>query len=443
MSLFRRFEKYVQETLSVTKSDKILLAVSGGRDSMLMACLFLRAGYTCVIAHCNFGLRQQESDLDEALVREFAAEKQVPFFAKRFDTTAYAAAKGISIQMAARDLRYEWFEALRLQEEAQWIAIAQHQNDHIETVLLNLTRGTGLQGLRGILPKRDRLIRPLLFLSATEVAEFVQTEGIPYRDDQSNFSTKYARNKIRLDIVPRFKEITPDFDQVMVANIRHFEEAYTLLEAFVDPIRKRLFTAQGDKIAVSKADLAGYIHDLSLLFELFKPYNFPKDILSDLQGAWQGDSGKRFQSASHELLLDREWLWIRPLATVEKLKTTVVLNATDASLLFAGREFLFSVSEDLSIKGERAGAQVDWEKLVFPLRLRYWEMGDVFYPLGMVGKKKVSDFFIQQKIGVYDKKDIPIVVNGNGEIIWIVGYRLDNRYRITESTKKVFTLVCK
>lgn len=443
MHLIRRFEKYVEETLMLAKSDKILLAVSGGRDSMLMAHLFLKAGYSCLLAHCNFCLREAASDLDEELVRNFAEKHQVPFFVRRFDTTAYAAQHGLSIQMAARDLRYAWFETLREQEQAQWIAVAQHQNDHIETTLLNLTRGTGLQGLRGILPKRGTIIRPLLFLSAAEVRASVNDESVPFRDDQSNFSTKYARNKIRLEIVPKFRDISPDFDQVMVENIVHFQEAYALLQSFIEPIRLALFKTYDNEVGVKRADLEAYIDNLSLLFELFKPYNFPKEILGDLQSAWSGESGKRFQSSTHELLLDREWIWIRTIASTQNNDEEVLLSAEMGSLRFAGREFTLSITGDPLIAHDPNSAKIDYDCLSFPLRLRFWKNGDVFYPLGMEGRKKVSDFFIQQKIGLYDKKRIPLLINGNGEIIWIVGKRLDNRYRITESTKKVFTLVCK
>ncbi len=443
MNLLGRFEKYVQETLLLAKSDKILLAVSGGRDSMLMTHLFLQAGYDCVLAHCNFGLRGAASDLDEALVREFAEKHALPFFVEHFSTEAYAAAEGISIQMAARDLRYAWFAELREQENAQWIAVAQHQNDHIETALLNLTRGTGLQGLRGILPKRGRIIRPLLFFSSDEVTQAVQTASVPFRDDASNFSAKYARNKLRLEIIPKFREISPDFDRIMLENIAHFQESYALLATFIAPLQTALFERVEDKIAVRKAKLDAYIGNLALLFELFKPCHFPKPILADLQSAWHGDSGKRFQSPTHELLLDREWLWIRPIHTATQSAQEQLLLSAAENVQFANRIFTMDVTDEQRIIREQNCAQIDYDRLMFPLKLRYWNEGDVFHPLGMNGRKKLSDFFIQQKVGLYDKKNIPILINGNGEIIWVVGYRLDNRYRITESTKKVFTLVCK
>lgn len=443
MDLLSEFQGYLRTTLQIGKQDKILLAVSGGRDSMLMCHLFQAAGYNTVIAHCNFQLRAAESDKDEALVRDYAQASAIPFYVAHFETEDYAQQRGISIQMAARELRYTWFEELRASLNADWIALAQHLNDHIETVLVNLTRGTGLLGLQGILPKRDRLIRPLLFMDAEAVLAAVRQEGIPYRDDASNFSNKYARNKIRLDIIPKFKEIAPDFEAIMERNIQHFQEAQGLLESFLTPIRERLFSrSDTDLIQVERAALAPYLENLPLLYALFRPYNFSKALLSDLQMIWLGESGRVFASESHELLMDRAYLFIRPLVASEK-QTAQRVTAADRQVVFGDQRFFISYSSDTELAYDAQVAQIDADLLIFPLTLRYWEEGDVFVPLGMQGRKKLSDFFIQQKLTLFAKKQVPILVNGNGEIVWLVSYRLDNRYKMTESTKKVFTLVVK
>lgn len=443
MGLLADFQSFVTYKVGIQPQDKVLLAVSGGRDSMLMAHLFQRAGFDCVIAHCNFQLRGDESDLDEALVRHYAEANQIPFFVKHFDTKGYAQEQHVSIQMAARELRYAWFEALRVQLDADWIAVAQHKNDHIETVLLNLTRGTGLLGLQGILPKRGRIIRPLLFLTAAEVTAAMQDLQLAYRDDQSNFSTKYARNKIRLDIIPEFKQITPDFEDIMARNIQHFQEAYALLSSFVDPLREQIFSTEGEGfVKARKADLHPYVDNMPLWFELFRPYGFSKEVLADLLSCWAGESGRLFQSATHELLLDRDYIYIRSI-NEEIADRTLCLGANEVSWSFAGKDFHATLSEDKTLLRDAQIAQLDADKLVFPLQLRYWVEGDYFIPLGMQGRKKLSDFFIEQKLSVFDKKQVPILVNGNGEIVWLVPYRLDNRYKITERTKKVFTLVVK
>lgn len=444
MNLVLRFQQYLQETLHISVGDHILLAVSGGRDSMLMAHLFLRSGYSCIIAHCNFHLREGDADLDEQLVREFAEQHNVPFFVRHFQTNDYAQQYGISTQMAARELRYAWFEELRIQQGARWIAIAQHQDDHIETVLLNLTRGTGLQGLQGILPKRGEIIRPLLFLSSAEITACVKELQIPFRDDQSNFSTKYARNKVRLEIIPKFREISPEFDNIMQENIVHFQEAYDLLQSFVFPIRSELFVAEGNLIRIEKLKLQPYLHRLTLLFELFKPYGFSKNILADLQANWCGEPGKVFHAPHYELLLDREDLWLKVKVADLNPRKTLEIPADNPIFSFGDKRFEASIGEEIAIHPSENVLQVDFDRLQFPLLLRFWEEGDYFCPLGMGGKrKKLSDYFVQKKIGRYEKQTIPILVNGNGDIVWIVNYRADNRYRITESTKKVFTLVCK
>ncbi len=443
MDLLRQFQKYLQESLAIAENDRIILAVSGGRDSMLMAYLFIQLGYDCRLAHCNFSLRGADSDADEALVRQFAAQYTVPCFVHRFDTEAYAEEKGISIQMAARDLRYAWFEALRQQENAQWIAIAQHQQDHIETTLINMSRGTGLRGLRGILLKQGLLIRPLLFLSAEQITKHVTAWDIPFRDDQSNFSTKYARNKIRIEVLPKLREVNPDFDAVMLENIANFSETYTLLQSFISPIRDALFRQKGDFVEIEREELEQYLSNTGLLYELFNPYGFSKEVLGDLQRAWDGEPGRRFYSGTHELLLDRRLLLLRPIISAAASEDPILLYEDYSEVSFASHCFQTSLETDKSIDPRADRAKMDYGKLVFPLTLRYWKQGDVFYPLGMKGKQKLSDYFVQKKISRFAKEQIPILLNGNGDIIWVVGHRLDNRYRITESTKKVFTLVYK
>ncbi|NGM64714.1 tRNA lysidine(34) synthetase TilS [Sphingobacterium sp. SGR-19] len=444
MDLVHRFQQYMQETLDVSVDDKVLLTVSGGRDSMLMAHLFIASGYSCVIAHCNFHLREVDADLDEQLVSVFAERNKVPFFARHFQTNAYAKQYGVSTQMAARELRYAWFEELRIQQGVDWIAVAQHQDDHIETVLLNLTRGTGLQGLQGILPKRGNIIRPLLFLSSEEITTHVKELQIPFRDDQSNFSTKYARNKVRLEIIPKFREISAEFDDIMRENIVHFQEAYDLLQSFVLPIREELFMSEDSLIRIKKSKLQPYLHRLPLLFELFKPYDFSKNVLADMREHWNGESGKIFHSPEYELLLDRDDIWLKAKAEKHFSGSAIEIQTSTSFFSFADKLFEISIGGNTSICPSENVLQLDYEKLQFPLKLRFWEEGDYFYPLGMEGKsKKVSDYFIQKKIGRYAKVTIPILINGNGDIVWIVNYRADNRYRITKSTKKVFTLVCK
>ncbi|MEC3881405.1 tRNA lysidine(34) synthetase TilS [Parapedobacter sp. 10938] len=442
MNVQERFSQFLDEQRLCQPDGRILLAVSGGKDSVLMTHLFAAAGYPIGIAHCNFQLRGAAADADEALVNRLARQLDVPFYTTAFDTGAYAQAHGISIQMAARDLRYAWLETIRGSQGYDCIAVAQHQNDHLETLLLNLVRGTGLSGLRGIQSKRGRIIRPLLFLTAAEVAAEVAGRGLDYRDDASNFSTKYARNKIRLEVIPKLKELNPALEHTMAANMAHFSGAYVVVQRYVAELRDQLFVPQQiegeEEWHIPTAALMGLDPQPFLLYELFKPYGFTETVLADLTAALPGIPGKQFSSPSHVLHLDREVVVMRRSdAFTEEV---VTIHEAGESVCWGDYRLESGWSTDTVVRAASHIAQFDADLLVFPLQIRSWHPGDAFQPLGMKGSKKLSDFFVSLKIPVYRKHRVPIVINGNGDIIWVVPYRMDNRYKITAKTKKVFTL---
>ncbi|MGX1639040.1 tRNA lysidine(34) synthetase TilS [Sphingobacterium sp. NPDC055431] len=441
MSVSERLKQFIIEKELLDRNDKILLAVSGGKDSMLMARLFHDLKMNCIIAHCNFQLRGEESDKDEALVVDYAKELGFPVFLKRFETEAYASEHKVSIQMAARELRYQWFEELKSEQACQKIAIAQHANDHLETMLFNLTRSTGIQGLLGIQAKRGAIIRPILFLSANEVALEVQSLQVPYRDDQSNFSTKYARNKIRLEIIPKFKEIQPDFEAILEQNIKHFEESHRFIQNQVDAIRKLIFRNEGNQIKIRLEALQVHASDPFLIFELFRPYNFQRNVTDDLITVLDKGMGQIFESSSHELLLDRDELILRE--KVIDSPFTITIENLHAKVNYNHKGFFIVESQGMEIERDENQVQVDADLIKFPLVLRPWQIGDTFKPLGMEGSKKLSDYFIQKKLNRFQKEEVPILVNADGQLIWIVGMRLDNRFKVTENTKKVLTLVYK
>src|SRR5690606_24484137 len=318
-------------------------------------------------------------------------------------------------------------------------AIAHHKNDHVETVLLNMTRGTGLAGLQGIQPKRQRIIRPLLFLDAQEVAAAVQQYRIPYRDDSSNFSNKYARNKIRLDILPQFEQLSPDFVDIMVDNIERFRDAYQVLQQLVMEHRAQMLQADGHGRWYMEKDLLRNT-DLPLLYYLFEPYGFSKSILQDVLTVIDHEPGRTFESSTHQILLDRKTLILQEIAP--RAIAPTYISEEDVSAAWGDCEFKVNTQESTAILRDPYTAQLDYALLKFPLQIRSWQMGDYFQPLGMRGRKKLSDFFVQQKINVFDKKNTPIIVNGNGDILWVAGHRIDDRYKITENTQKVLTLVC-
>jgi len=433
-----QFRSFVKEQQLFTSGDKILAAVSGGRDSVVMALLLHAAGVKFSIAHCNFHLRDEESLADENFCRELAETLQVPFHKADFDTSAYAAALKISIQMAARELRYRWFEEIREEHQYDYIALAHHQNDSVETVLLNLVRGTGIAGMHGILPKRENIVRPLLFLTRNEIDEIVESNAIAYREDHSNFSSKYARNKLRLEVIPQLKELNPSLEETFEKNIARFASLETLLYSTVEKLRVELFaSSDGCRYKINLEKLKQIKPLELLLYELFRPFNFNESVLKDLINTWNGQAGKVFFSSSHQLLLDRNELLLFPIDRSAKeivkirqgQKEVRWENSTLNSRVIPAVEFNPEVNPST--------AYFDTDLLQYPLQIRSWIEGDWFFPFGMKGKKKLSDFFISEKISRAEKAEIPILVNGNGDVLWVCGYRSDDRYKVTSRTRKV------
>jgi tRNA(Ile)-lysidine synthase len=438
MIALNRLQTFIKQHALFQEKERVLLAVSGGRDSVLMARLFKSAGFNFGIAHCNFQLRGEEADQDEQFTSELATELGVKFFVTRFDTAEYARENHVSIQMAARDLRYQWLEKIRKEYDYQYIGLAHHQNDVIETMLLNLTRGTGIAGLHGISAKKGKLIRPLLFLSREEIDQMPPFE---YREDSSNLSVKYARNKIRLEVIPVLKELNPSLEQTFEANRKRFAELEILLKQRVGELREQLFKKLVDhEFEIDLKALKNLIPLNTLLYELFHPFGFTETVLNDLTTAWEGSPGKVFLSATHQLILDRDRLILCQIH--QSTPEDISIKLESAEYLWNRQKFISRVVRIEEFQLQKAGAiaQLDCDLLQFPLKLRTWKNGDQFQPLGLKSKKKLSDFFIEQKISLNHKKDIGILENGNGDIVYIVGLRISERYKISPNTKKVFIL---
>ena len=430
------FTDYIRQNALFAPGDRILLAVSGGKDSVLMVHFFKQAGFTFGIAHCNFGLRSAESQRDEHFVRMLAATLEVPFYVTQFETKAYAAQHKISTQMAARELRYNWFEEIKIAEKYNWVAVAHHQDDAIETVLLNLTRGTGIAGLHGILPKREQLIRPLLFLSRAGIDELIDSEGIEFVEDSSNLSAAYARNKLRLEVIPKLKEINPNLEQTFEHNIQRFSETELVLQQVVAVKRQELCEERKDGIYLSIEKIEALSPKRLLLFELLKVYGFTETVLDEVLNSMDKQSGTSFYSAGYRLTIDREELIISVI-TIGNEYLNQVIHPADENIQLKESVITIGYSDIIGYKNELNMAFVDADRLIFPLIIRQWQEGDRFMPLGMKNYKKLSDFFIDQKIPLPQKEAIPILINGNGEVIWVVGLRQDNRYKVTATTKKV------
>lgn len=433
----QRFKEYINQNSLVKNGEKALLAVSGGRDSVLLVHLFHESGLAFGIAHCNFHLRNEESDRDEAFVKELAVKFGVPFHCTHFDTIGAASRNGISIQMAARRLRYDWFEEIRREEQYAAVAVAHHLSDAVETLLMNLCRGTGIAGLHGIASRRDSIIRPLLFLTRSEIDEIVAEEGLAYVEDSSNASDKYARNKIRLQVMPQLKAINPNVEHTFEQNIARFRQTEQVLQQYVGQLRKEILLESGSLIKISLSSIRRLEPAELLLSSLLTPYHFEEPVVKEILVAVNRNpqSGLQFFSGTHQALINRTDLLITPLSgrheemvTIDRDATRVVFNEHTLDIYYvATGKPVFQPNL----------AYVDQAALVYPLILRYRQEGDRFMPLGMRSFKKLSDFLIDEKVSLIQKDRIPILENGNGEIIWVAGMRVDNRYKLTVATKKV------
>jgi tRNA(Ile)-lysidine synthase len=432
----RSFKAFIAKNDLFIADQKLLLAVSGGKDSVLMVHLFKLAGFNFGIAHCNFNLRGEESLRDENFVKLLAATQEVPFHNIRFDTKTYAKANHLSTQMAARDLRYKWFEEIRQTEQYDLIALAHHQNDAIETVLLNLTRGTGISGLHGILPKRDKLIRPLLFLSRPDIDACIESNNVSFIEDSSNASDYYARNKLRLNVVPQLKDINPNLEYTFAQNIQRFSDTEDVVQQLVEIQRQALInqTPAGQTISIEKVKV---LHPQKfLLFELFKPYGFSEYVIEDLIASLDRQTGTSFYSDTHRITINRDTLLISQIKTEERPESITVKDSEEL-IYFKQRPITITRATSLEFERNRNKAFIDADLLIFPLLVRSWKQGDSFMPLGMNTFKKLSNFYVDEKVPLPEKENIPIVVNGNGDLIWVAGMRQDNRYKVSATTKKV------
>ncbi len=436
-----KFKQFLRKEIGLKKQQSTLLAVSGGADSVVMAELFHQAQQPFAIAHVNFQLRGTESDGDEAFVRDLAKRFKVPCFVKSFDTKELAKAQNSSTQMLARALRYTWFEEIRQEKGFDFIATAHHINDSIETVLFNLAKGTGIAGLHGILPRKNYLIRPLLFASRQDIRTFIATHQLVFREDSSNKEDKYRRNFIRQHIIPKMKDLNPSLEHTFQENIKRFRDTETVFQWAIEQFKAKAFLQKEDLIYIDIEKTSHTPAPTTLLFEWLRPYGFNSDQVQQIWATASAQSGSRFHSPSHELLRDRTHWIIRPKGkTTSKTAIYIQENQTLTQYPTGQLALSFFPTATLKISPNPHFAYLDLEKIKFPLVLRPWQQGDVFQPFGMNGKhKKLSDFFIDLRLSLHEKES-SWVLESNGQICWVIGKRIDERFRIGKRTKQALQI---
>nr|WP_321355955.1 tRNA lysidine(34) synthetase TilS [uncultured Draconibacterium sp.] len=436
--MFDQFITNINEKQLIKPEQKVLLAVSGGIDSMVLLHLFERSGFEYGIAHCNFRLRGAESDGDEAFVHEQVEQHGTPAHFETFDTKEYASLKGISIEMAARELRYEFFERIRRENEYDYIVTAHHQDDLIETFFLNLSRKTGIRGLTGIKEKKGKLVRPLLFASREEIEKYATGNYISYREDSTNSEVVYQRNFLRHKILPMFSELNPAFKKNFMASVENLKAAYDVYEDAIGGEIQEVLTEQKEQSVISISALQNSPHPKTVLLEILSGYGFNASVVDAVYQGLETLSGKQFFSKTHRLVKDRDALFIQELTNDED--RVYYIEENDMELF---TPFDISIerldANDFKIIKEANIACIDLDKVEFPLLIRKWQQGDYFQPLGMTGFKKVSDFFIDQKMPLHEKENTWLLCSGK-KIVWIIGQRLDNRFKVTDATKQVLKI---
>lgn len=415
---------YIEQNKLLNPDGKVIVALSGGADSVALLHILLSLHYECVAAHCNFHLRGEESERDELFVRSLCGEWRVPLHVRQFDTEAYARANRLSIEMAARDLRYAWFKELATQMQAQAVAVAHHADDQAETVLMNLVRGAGLRGMCGIPTRNGIVVRPLLCCTRQGIEDYLRTKQIPFVTDSTNAQTDYKRNKFRHIILPALEQINPGIRQTLAGERDHFAGYRQIVQAYMEQAAARIVREKDGRLHIDTAGLLREPAPETVLYELLSPYGFNATQTGQLHAALEGTPGKRFESATHYAIKDRTEI--------------IIGRRTDGGQAAPGI--------DISIRPRRATEQFpaadaevaffDADKLRGPLSVRHWQAGDVFRPIGLKGKKKISDFFTDCKLDVQQKQAVWLLLSGT-EVAWVAGHRIDERFKVGAGTTRV------
>jgi tRNA(Ile)-lysidine synthase len=440
--MLRKFKKFIADNDLIRLSDRILLAVSGGIDSMTMTRLFIQTGYDIGIAHCNFALRSDQSDMDEELVSRFAEDHKIPFFTIRFETKAYARENGLSVQMAARELRYKWFEEIRKENCYDSIAVAHNLNDNIETLMINLIRGTGIAGLTGMKPSVNKIIRPILFATRREIENYCRKQLISFREDRTNAETKYLRNKIRHNILPLLKEINPSVEKALNDTAERLSLVNEIVNDYINRIREEVALQKNDFIKFDISLLTPYKKNKVVLYELFRPYGIGDVPINSLVHIIEGRTGSRLYTGTHRIIKNRQYLIVSAEKKADEAHWLINDQYDFERIPEIESARLCNVAEEFEIPGDKHIVCIDADKLSYPLTLRKWNAGDYFYPLGMSRKKKLSDYFVDNKYSLFDK-DNALILESDGKIVCILGERIDNRFRIAIGSKNALIITAR
>ena len=430
--MIKKIEKYISENDLFSKEDKLILAISGGMDSVFLMHMLLELEFRFELAHCNFQLRSDDSDKDEEFIKELASKYNLKIHSILFNTKAYALKQKISIQMAARYLRYDWLNNLLASENANYIVTAHHKQDSAETFLINLIRGSGISGLMGIPLKKENIRRPILNIDRIEIEKYMKMNKIFYREDNSNKSVKYIRNKIRHNILPIIKEINPNIENTILKEASIFRHVKEIITHETSLLKKSIISQKGDAFYINIKKLKSINPLHFYLFEILKPFGFKTiELIIDCLNS---GSGKCFYSLTHRLIIDRKHIIITKISNNSYMVKKVYRE--DKKIIYP-IPMIFSIKEDVEINKLLNTAELDFNKLTFPLTIRKWRKGDKFKPLGMYNYKKLSDFFIDNKFSILDKESQWLLCSEDN-IVWVIGHRIDDRYKVESTTKKLY-----
>ena len=437
MKFIDQFWKFVNDNQLFSAEDKLIIALSGGVDSVVLAHILAQAGVNMIWAHCNFQLRQSESDQDEEWVRHFAQKHGIPFFSKRFNTDNYADENKESIQEAARNLRYQWFKQLAQEEKCTKILTAHHADDQVETLFINLIRGTGLKGLAGIPLKRKNIVRPLLFATKEEISAYANCNKIVYRYDKSNDDDKYLRNRVRKYLIPALEKTDPNFKSQVLASVSHFRNASEHLSKWVLEAMKKIIRSNDNEEIIDVQKLRHIDSARFLLREYLSALRFNHDVIDQIWKSLDGQSGKKFYANKYILLKDRDQLIIRKRNTLnsEHVQINKIQEIESPIKLTMHEESIQDIITNSNLNQE----YFDATKLKFPLTIRKWKHGDKFTPLGMKGSRKLSDFFVDQKFTRFEKDDTWLLLS-EGKIAWVIGHRMSDDFKVSPSTSSVIKI---